>query len=214
MSNIRTYYQPLYNAIQEYKKVHEKWDDLNGVFEYLNDKADKKKEKKNKNFKNYLRKAKKKRRKAWKKVFMRSLMYFGIWFMVLLLFVGLLSAVTPLMLGTSFVLAIGAAFFYNKDALPRALEKEKELDMLLKYQEGREKEKNIDETLDALRWELFQLRQKEHSLEEYIKEGMQKLMTENTVLAKEILDSHGIDAEIEMKPIFKQLSYHKDKEGR
>ena len=98
MSDIREYYQPLYAAINEYKKIHKQWEELNSVYEYLDSKDDKKKgkKKKKKKFKNYLSKAKKKRRKAWKKLLMRSLMYFGIWFMVLLLCVSLVATITPL----------------------------------------------------------------------------------------------------------------------
>lgn len=213
MSNIRAYYQPLYDAIEEYKKIHEKWEELNYVYEYLDEKSKKKKKKKKKKFKKYLRKAREKRKNAWKKVFLRNLGFFGIWFMVFILCLSLVATVTPLMVSMSILWWTGGLVLYNKEILPKALERKMDVDMLLKYQQGRGQidDKTVGKILDSLRWELYQLREKEYPLEKYIEEYGQKLIAENTTLANEILESYGINAEIEMKPRFKQLSYPKER---
>ncbi|MDE6292399.1 MAG: hypothetical protein K2L98_01825, partial [Bacilli bacterium] len=107
----------------------------------------------------------------------------------------------------SIILGIGGLGFYNRAMIPDALEKERIEDMLFKYQEerGTIDDKDIGHTLDSLRWELFQLRQKEKELEEYIGECEDRLLAANTSLANEILESHGIDAMIDFSPRLKPL---------
>lgn len=214
MSKIREYYQPLYDAISEYREVHNKWKELNRVYKYLDERIDKRKKLKKKKFEDYLGNASKKRKKAWENILSKNAIFFVIYLVGMLFGLWLITTVTTSMIVMSIILGIGGLGVYNRTMIPDALEKERIADMLYKYQEkrGTIDDKNVGDTLDSLRWELFQLRQKEKELEEYIGECEDRLLAENTSLANEILESHGIDAMIDFSPRLKQLRVRKDRQ--
>lgn len=221
MNEIEDCYQPLYAAIEEYKRIDNKLSMRNRVYDYLSEKVDKKKGKKRakKNKKKalnvYINNVTHKSRKAWKEVLFENVLYLVILLIGEIVSFRFFIQANSVSIITSVLGGIGCLGFLDYKAILKAIEKSKDAEAFLDYQNDNKDldVEKVDDILDMLRFETYELREKKRNLEDYISSCEQKICEESGTLANQILEEHGIDAEIELRPKMKQLMYN-EKERR
>lgn len=223
MNKIVEYYQPFYDAIEEYKKIDNKLQMRDRAYNYLKEQVDKnkgkkksKKKQKKKRFIDYIMNAMHKKYKAWEKVFTRGAIYLAVWLISEIIYFGFLAPVNVMAVITS--LLSGAIFLglFEYKAVAEAIRKSKDVVSLADYQaEYKDLDmERVDDVIDMLMLDTYKMRERKRDLEDYISSCEQKICEESGVLANQILETHGINAEIELRPKLKQLEYHeKEKEG-
>ncbi|MDE6142250.1 MAG: hypothetical protein K2G03_06565 [Bacilli bacterium] len=215
MSNIKDIYQPLYAAIEEYKRINKKLNERKDLLQYLNDKADKKKDRRNKIFDHYLEKIINKKKKVRKKI-IKDIVSNILGVLLADIFLGFFFPLDALLISVEVIMLIAVSGVCNYKSIINLIGISKSANMLFRYKNERRdmEEKNVGETLDILAFEVHQLSQRKKDLHDYIIDCEKRLDLENIKMANEILQVHNIDASVEPKIKMKQLCYNDDEMER
>ncbi len=198
---LKEYYQPLYNAVFEYRKVQREIFYKEELLDYFEKTLTKKKIKKHKTLKKYVKKNKKEAKMAWKILIIRSLLSEGV---LIFIYNFLISLGLPFS-GGSFiaflVFQLVGLGIINKDYLLKAFKEEVEyiiLKGLKRELETKNEKADLDEIEDILRQDLEILYEKRDNLLAYLQENQKTLEEKSTTLAEEILNDNNIDAQIDI----------------
>lgn len=200
MSAIKECYEPLYEAINELKKVKTELGKRNNLLDYFEGMTDKKK-KKYKNLDKLLKKKSKKRKKTKKELILPNLAYWGgnIALHIFLVILGM--KFPPFYILTWLFYSTSINVYINRDSLPKLFRHEIEYNLLEEYNEELE-ERGISDDLktleNVLKKDIRKLEEKCEKLELYITTESEQLLEENRVLVQEIFQENNIDGEMEL----------------
>lgn len=213
MSSIKECYKPLYDAINELKKVEDELNKKNNLLDYFDNLSDKKK-KKYQNLDKMIKKKLKKRKKAKNELILPNLGYWGvnIAFHIILIIFGI--KFSPFYIVACLFYSIFISVLLSEENLPKLLRHEIEYNLLEEYNEELEKREIPDDlkTLDdILKRDIRKLEEESEELEVYITTVSGQLLEENRALAQEILQENNIDGEMELAVINMKLNKEKKK---
>lgn len=204
MSDIKEYYQPLCDATEKYQKLGKEVEKVKRCISFLNDyinnnKKDEKLE--NKDLGTAFLETEEAKNKAFRSFVSKIIAYF--------LGVGM-SYPVLISLGVTFsggaiiihiIIHMILLIVLNRETVPDFIRKRKafrESRKCRKYLKKRKKE-NVNELLAMLYDKLNELRDEKRNLREYLSLADKQFLSENNRIANEILESHGIDAEISIE---------------
>ncbi|MDE6292400.1 MAG: hypothetical protein K2L98_01830 [Bacilli bacterium] len=218
MSTIKEYYSPLYDATNKYKALDSELSQINMCIDFLNDYLERKDNEEDrkkdplmfvsKNFLMVVDDVKKKRKQTLKSMFSYNSLYFlgaGMTYPILIYFgVSFPLWSIPIQTIVHFLLLLKMNWPLIPDVL-RSTNSFKKAKRCRKYLK-KEKFDLISNLLVMLYSKRSKLTDEMGHLRAYLNEQQRSLEEKNSELANEILESHGIDAEVELKVEEKKLT--------